>query len=179
MIEFIISSIENVQEKEIAAILYEEYKKEMFRYAYSIVQDMYLAQDAVNQAFVGIIKNIKTVMSLDENKQKTYIHISVKHTSYNIINKKTHIEEHEKALDFIVLNDHFDGVEQHLISQENSEKLMKAVNMLPEKYRSIVMLKYFDDFSYKEISSIFDISVNQVGVILYRARMKLKNRIER
>lgn len=48
--------------------LYNEYKERMYYYAYSILHDDYLAEDAVNQAFLGIVQNAEKIFALDVSK---------------------------------------------------------------------------------------------------------------
>ena len=57
------------------------------------------------------------------------------------------------------------------------EILEKALELLPEIQRSVVMLRDYEGYSYDEIASITDLSASQVKVYIYRARIRLKNYI--
>ncbi|MCX6755038.1 MAG: RNA polymerase sigma factor [Candidatus Nomurabacteria bacterium] len=52
---------------------------------------------------------------------------------------------------------------------------MEAVAQLDEKYRDVLMLKYVDDMSIKEIAKILDETENNISVRMHRALEKLKN----
>jgi len=56
---------------------------------------------------------------------------------------------------------------------EMREMVWKALNQLSEKDREILVLKEFNDFSYKEISDILNIPIGSVMSRLYYARKKL------
>ena len=58
-----------------------------------------------------------------------------------------------------------------------SEILNEAVSRLPEIQRSVVLLRDYEGYSYKEIGDITLLSEAQVKVYIYRARVFLKNYI--
>lgn len=60
---------------------------------------------------------------------------------------------------------------------EEQSGLFKQVMNLPEKYRVILYLFYYEEFSVKEISSLLKISESAVTTRLSRARKKLKDNI--
>lgn len=56
--------------------------------------------------------------------------------------------------------------------------LFETVMKLPEKYRVIIHLFYYEDYSVKEISDILKISESNVKVRLSRGRRLLKNTLQ-
>ena len=58
-----------------------------------------------------------------------------------------------------------------------SEVLNKALARLPEQQRSVIMLRDYEGYSYKEIGEITDMSEAQVKISIYRGRMELKRYI--
>jgi len=61
---------------------------------------------------------------------------------------------------------------------ERSAALRAAVDRLPETQRRAVVLRYFADLSYAEIAEATQQTVNNVGVILLRARERLRRALE-
>ena len=57
---------------------------------------------------------------------------------------------------------------------EQRLQLLEAVDALPPRYRVPVALRYFAELSYAEISEALDCSRSQVGVLLHRARVRLR-----
>ena len=55
--------------------------------------------------------------------------------------------------------------------------LSEIVNALPEKYKTIIILYYYDDMKIKDISYALKISESAVKKRLERARQILKERI--
>ena len=70
------------------------------------------------------------------------------------------------AADMPVLSD--------IISLEEAESLNGAVANLSAKYRVPLVLAYFNQFSYDEIAEQLKISRNHVGVLLLRAKQRLR-----
>ena len=60
------------------------------------------------------------------------------------------------------------------MQEEENLKLKAALQNLEERERKIITLKYWLDFSNEEIAKKFDITAENVRVILKRARDKLK-----
>ena len=64
--------------------------------------------------------------------------------------------------------------EQALLAAEDRKAVMDAVNALPVVYRMPIVLKYLEDFSYKEIAVLLNISVKNVEIRLHRAKAMLQ-----
>ena len=52
-----------------------------------------------------------------------------------------------------------------------------AIETLPTAYQDVLILKFFEDKSYEEISDILKISVSSVGVKINRAKKMVKQKI--
>ncbi len=58
------------------------------------------------------------------------------------------------------------------------EILDEALLLLNEKQRSVILLRDYEGYSYKEISEILSISEDQVKINIYRGRKFLQNYIK-
>ncbi len=67
--------------------------------------------------------------------------------------------------------------EQHLTSIMDSSILKEALNNLPEKHHTILLLFYMEGLPYKEIASFLDIPIGTVMSRLTRARAFLKKEL--
>ena len=61
------------------------------------------------------------------------------------------------------------------ISIEEKIDLYKAIDLLKPKYKSVIILKYFNDMKIEEISDILDLPINTIKIQLKRARESLSN----
>ena len=65
-------------------------------------------------------------------------------------------------------------IEEEFINKENIELMSKAVEMLSEKYKDIIILRFFEDQDYDAISDILKIPAGTVATRLNRAKKQLK-----
>lgn len=63
-----------------------------------------------------------------------------------------------------------------LVNEEQMKIIHQLVNQLPEKQRSVMLLRDVEGKSYKEISEIMQLTEEQVKVNLFRARQKIRQR---
>ncbi|OEF98464.1 RNA polymerase sigma factor [Desulfuribacillus alkaliarsenatis] len=67
------------------------------------------------------------------------------------------------------------SVEEQVEEQLKSQEIRTAVTKLPEQYKVVIVLRYLQDMTYKEISQILEIPENTVKTHLFRARKLLKD----
>ena len=67
---------------------------------------------------------------------------------------------------------------EKVIEDEEYRALYRAIALLNDNYREVILLYYFDELSVSEIAGITGQTVQNVKVLMYRARMKLKEILE-
>jgi RNA polymerase sigma-70 factor, ECF subfamily len=60
---------------------------------------------------------------------------------------------------------------------ELRETVQEAIEKLPEKYRSVIVLKYIEDLSLQEISEILELPIGTVKTRLHRGREALRKHL--
>jgi RNA polymerase sigma factor (sigma-70 family) len=65
--------------------------------------------------------------------------------------------------------------EEHSIKKQQNEQLKEIVERLPSRYRTLIMLRYFEELSYEEIAQQLDLPLGTVKAQLFRARDLLSN----
>jgi RNA polymerase sigma-70 factor, ECF subfamily len=141
-----------------------EYKDSIYRLAYSYVRN---AEDSLDIVQESIYKAFISIDSLKEPKFiKTWFYRIVVNTSIDFIRKRK--REILVGEDFLLSNDigHRDTY--------TDIDLKRALDDLPEDYRIIIILRYFEDLKIKEISEILDQNINTVKTKLYKGLDKLK-----
>ena len=61
------------------------------------------------------------------------------------------------------------------IKHENAKRLREALGSLPKRDARVFALRYFEDFSYQQIAESMKMKENAVGVVLHRARERLRD----
>jgi RNA polymerase sigma-70 factor (ECF subfamily) len=71
-----------------------------------------------------------------------------------------------------------EDIEMEVIKNEEDEKVAEAVLQLPVKYREVVYLFYFEEYSLSEIESILNVNLNTIKTRLRKAKQLLKKEWE-
>lgn len=120
-----------------------------------------------------ICKGIENIDALEEGKVSAWLFKVAINGYYNLYNKKkrTNINLDEGILSELYSDK---SVEGDILSTEFKEKVQKVLDSLKESYRSLLILKYFLELSYKEIGDLLDLNESTVKTYLYRARNKFR-----
>jgi len=143
--------------------LYSDY---VFRFLLKSLNDEEKAKDIVQDCFERLWIKVDTVRF---EKARTYLFTTAYHTMIDGFRKKKYHDEFLKQQSL-------DPIQNDSYSDLN-ELLHKLVGQLPEDQRSVILLRDYEGYSYKEISEITGLSETQVKVYIYRGRLFLKERI--
>ena len=66
--------------------------------------------------------------------------------------------------------------EQEYYTKELGGKIKQILNTLSPRYRTVLILRQFHGYSYKEIAEIMGASLNEVKIWIHRARNQLKQK---
>jgi len=91
------------------------------------------------------------------------------------------LDEHGGYLDeednFIQIPDKSPGPHKLAENAELKEIMERAISELPTKYRIVLVLRYIEDFTYREIADALEISVDTIKTHLHRGREMLKKKL--
>ena len=145
--------------------VYKSFKNIMLNRAYEIVKERQLAEDAVHNAFLKIINNLPKIYDADSNETKWYVIVIVTNEAKKIYNKENKILKAE------LMDMESDFNLEAIVEDKNIvEKVKREIGLLPEIYRDTMSLKYYNDLSNKEISSVLSIPISTVKKRLQRGR---------
>lgn len=147
--------IESMAEKK----LMDNYEK-YYRLAYSYVNNEQDALDIVQESAYRIIKECRKLR--EEQYLSTWIYRIVINTAIDFLRKQ---KKEWVSLETIEIP-HED--------QYKEDDPMELLKFLEEKERTIVVLKYLEEWKLEEIAVTLDMNVNTVKTRLYRALKKLK-----
>lgn len=165
MLSVYLMMIDNSDDKVKFEKVYKNYKNIMLNRAYEIVKERQLAEDAVHNAFLKIINNLPKIYDADSNETKWYVIVIVTNEAKKIYNKENKILKAE-------LTDMESDFNLEAIVEDKNivEKVKREIDLLPEIYRDTMSLKYYNDLSNKEISSVLSIPISTVKKRLQRGR---------
>lgn len=96
----------------------------------------------------------------------------------NVVSLHTITDDDGDEKQFEVRSDTLNPEENSIKKQEN-EKLKNIVDQLPLRYRTLIILRYFEEQSYEEIAKQLDLPLGTVKAQLFRARDLLANVMNR
>lgn len=159
--------------------IYTRYRQLMFYIANGILHDEFLAEDAVHQAFVKIFEHPGSVGDVECPQTKSYVVIIVRNVCFNMLRAK---RRHDPLS--------LDGMEEWappaddccvtgLVEQNDAyRRLVAEIQKLPHHYAVVLLLKYDNGYSTKEIAEMLDLSAENVKKLLQRARKKLEQNLK-
>jgi RNA polymerase sigma-70 factor (ECF subfamily) len=170
MLIFYLAMIETADDKSLFEIIYDEYKNQMYSIACSILKDEHLAEDAVQEALIGIAKQIEIFREMPEDKMKAYICITAKNAAINIYNKE--VKYQSKIISIEDLPPLFieDNALALQISNERQRTLVNIIASFPSLQRSILTLRYTHNMKCSNIAIALGRKPSSVRKELSRAR---------
>lgn len=151
--------------------LYKIYSHELFNFLYYLSGDhshaSELLQETFYQAFLSIhrFKGKSTV--------KTWLYQIAKHVYYKELTKTK--REKNIHIDHLAESEVMSNLnpEKIIEMKERDEMLMKCLNQLKEPYKQIILLRGYNNLSYKEIGEVFSNSENWARVTFHRGKLQL------
>jgi RNA polymerase sigma-70 factor (ECF subfamily) len=138
----------------------------VYRFILKNLHDEDKAKDVIQDAFEKLWVKLDTVSA---DKAKSYLFTTAYHLMIDLLRR----EKKSATMDEV---DFSEQIHNSQFSDLN-DILNEAVSRLPEKQRSVVLLRDYEGYSYEEIGQITGLSEAQVKVYIFRARAFLKNYI--
>ena len=144
-----------------------------YGFAYSILGDFHLAEDAVQEAFIEAYRQLQN-LRVPEAFPGWFRRIVFKHC--NRITRRRRVET--VPLD-VAAGMPTNDADPALIAEqrEMQEKVMEAIRALPEHQRMATMLFYINGYSQKDIAEFLEVPITTVKKRLHSARRRLKERM--
>jgi RNA polymerase sigma-70 factor (ECF subfamily) len=157
-------------DKKALTLLIDKYKEIAFNLALSIVKNREDASDITQDSFLKVLENIGRFRN--ESKFSTWLYRIVYNQSIGFLNNSKHSNTStEDAL--LIEYSEFDDTQEDRIKE-----LYRAISLLEDTERNIIMLFYLAEKSVREIAAITGLSRVNIKVILHRARKKLFEKME-
>lgn len=142
------------------------YADGLYRFVLKNIKDEDEARDIVQDTFEKVWMKAESIQA---EKAKSYLFT----TAYHAV-----IERSRKIKKFTSLEEQrHDSLVEQFAGFDVKKVLNEAVELLPADQKSVVLLRDYEGYSYKEIAEITSLSESQVKVYIFRARSFLKNYI--
>lgn len=145
----------------------EAHQNKIFKYAFNFMGSREDAKDIVQDVLVKLWLNIDRV---EEDKVLNWLYKCTHNAMINFLTKKNRVD----YMQSVVTKEHsYNEIHQY----ESKEVIERTVSILPPMQKSILLMRDLEGYSYEDIGEILSLSPSQVKVYLFRARLKIKNRL--
>ncbi len=146
--------------------LFEKYQDNLYIIAFNVCKSVEDAKDVVQDTF------IQYYMAKKEFDNEQHIRAWLIRVA---INKAKNVNGTFWRKNKMSLEDYMETLE---FETPESEELFETVMQLPEKYRIVIHLFYYEEYTVHEIAGILKLSVSNVKVRLSRGRSLLKEKLQ-
>lgn len=149
-------------------ILVEKYQNNLYAAAFHVCKNAQDAEDVVQDTFIQYLSKTQNFES-EQHIRAWLIRVAI-----NKAKNKTSSFFRRKTLPL----DDYDYIQTLSFPSEEASALFEAVMHLPDQYRIVIHLFYYEDYSVKEIAEILKLTQNNVKVRLSRGRTLLRNTLK-
>ncbi|MDO4314855.1 MAG: sigma-70 family RNA polymerase sigma factor [Oscillospiraceae bacterium] len=154
-------------------LIYRMYRGLMFHVANRILNNEHDAEDAVQQAFFAVLKNLDKFSEAGCPKSKSLIVTIVERKAidlYRVKQRQAAVPLEEEYINVPSASE-VDAIPDRTV-------LAKAMAMLPTRYRELLFLKYDNGYSEREIAAMCSMTEANVNKTIQRAKKKLESILE-
>lgn len=139
---------------------YEQYRRELFRFALSILKDSHLAEDALQEAFVRLLTQNRLP---DPDKARAWLYRVVRNICYDMLRRRKQESEQMQI---------------SAAPQDGSWEFIELISPLSPKEQELVALRIIGGFTHREIAKITGMTVHSAKKRYERAIHQLRSEME-
>jgi RNA polymerase sigma-70 factor (ECF subfamily) len=148
--------------------IYERYANKVYRKCYSFVYNQAKAEDFTHDIFLKLIVKIGTFK--ETSKFSTWLYS----ITYNFCMDQIRVTKKNQEVALEGDYEPADDYEDQDLMQMQGSQLNKSLEKIPSDEKALILMKYQDDFSIKEIADTLKITESAVKMRLLRSKEKLK-----
>ena len=141
------------------------YKNDIYRLAYSITKNTYDTDDIVQTVFIKLYNN-KIINKDDKEIKRWLIKVTINEC------KTIFLSSWKRRI--VSLTEKHENIKY----EKDNDNLLNEINKLSKKERIVIFLYYYEGYKVKEIANLLGKSETNIHTILYRARKSLKDILE-
>lgn len=162
--------------------LINRHQSKIYGFIYSKISDRDITDDIFQDTFIKVIKTLKSNSYNEEGKFLPW----VMRIAHNLIidhfrrNKKMPMfRETEEFSIFSIMTDNSMTIENKMITDQVEKDLKKIIEELPADQKEVLVMRIYQDLSFKEISELTGVSINTALGRMRYALMNLRKVIDK
>ena len=142
----------------------DQYADNIFRFIIKSLRSEELAKDIVQETYIKLWTKVEEV---NNEKVRSWLFTTAYRTMIDQIRKE---KKYQGDLEDVPKNE----MVTNNTSSDLNDLLHEALDMLPEKQKTVILLKDYEGYNYKEIGEMTGLNESQVKVYIYRGRKALQ-----
>jgi RNA polymerase sigma-70 factor (ECF subfamily) len=164
------------------AKLIKRHESKIFGFIYSKIPDRDITKDIFQDTFIKVIKTLKSNSYNEEGKFLPWV-MRISHNlvvdHYRKTKKMPMFRETEEFSIFSIMSDDSLTIENKIISEQVEMDLKKLIEELPADQKEVLVMRMYQDMSFKEISETTGVSINTALGRMRYALMNLRKVIDK
>lgn len=165
------------------AELVELYQEKLFHMAYRMLNNRQEAEDVVQEAFLRVYNNLERYN--DAMKFSTWIYRIATNLCIDRLRKRKPIysldaesSDYEGLDGYSMIPSDDRTPESELLLSETQRIIHQAIDTLPPKYKTVMILRYIHELSLQEVGDILNMPVTTIKTRVHRGREFLRKKLE-
>jgi RNA polymerase sigma-70 factor (ECF subfamily) len=164
------------------ATLIQRHQSKIFGFIYSKVNDRDLSEDIFQDTFIKVIKTLKSQSYNEEGKFLPWVMRIAHNLVVDHFRKAKKMPLQRETDEYSVFNfmtDNGLNIEGQMISDQVASDLTKLLDELPEDQKEVLVMRMYQDLSFKEIAELTGVSINTALGRMRYALLNLRKIIEK
>ncbi|MFX3633472.1 MAG: RNA polymerase sigma factor [Candidatus Pristimantibacillus sp.] len=165
---------------ELYSELMRRYQRKILSFIYHMLKSAkleLLAEDLCSETFYKAYRSLHSFREVDASFS-TWLYTIARNTVLSELRKQKTANLPLEESGTILATAPDSAPEQLVLRNERMTLVREAINNLPEKQRSALILREYDQLDYQEIANILGQTVSSVKSLLFRARASVKTQLE-
>lgn len=161
--------------------LIKRHKRKIYSYIYNLVKDRDLAEDLFQDTFIKVINTLKGRNYNEEGKFLPWVMRIAHNLVIDYFRKAKKMQTTSGGDDWNIfdsLNVFDDTIHDKMEKKQIKADVRKLIEKLPDDQREVLVMRHYEDLSFKEIAEISNISINTALGRMRYALINLRKLIE-
>ncbi len=155
--------------------VYQEYANLIYRFLYTHTHDADWSQELMQETFLRAVDSISRYD--DSCKLSVWLCQIAKHVMWQELRKRKRFDIVEWTEE--LPDAHGQDGEGCALQQERTKELYRAIHLLPELEKEVVLYRMTGELSFRQIGEILGKSENWSRTVFYRAKQKIRKELEK
>ena len=164
------------EEKNKFIALYETYGKTVYYTLKRFPIDEHMIEDLSQDIYIKLASHLDNINMNDFKKTQNYVITVTQNYCLSYLRQYSKRQE-ELSDDMPMVKNDEENIEDYIVNKEQIAWLANEINQLEDIYKSVLELKYVNEFSDDEIATFLKIKKKAVEMRLYRAKKILRKRL--